>query len=344
MYPLASRRQLGGLGQGSGGGFSLPYTFDPSALGDGALPLPWEHNTFAIYGGKIVNNPGIGANVLTDYSLEAVYTAGKCNTLTAAGSPTLAEITPSVHDGTKAQEFTAVAQNNALFQSAGSRGPGWWRYSRWAKRKAGVNGGVSVRLWPSGGTTLPTDNIQSDVVVNADWTKKQGSLLIVENSTMLCYLIETRSSGFDTVEEDDGYLGQLVTADLFALLPEASRLATVKIVPDSYVDATQYGIVAWHDGDDSYLMALLKPNALNYNFSATLIKVVNGTPTSLINSTPITYSAGAWFEIRPVDNDTVGLYYNNTQISTNKDVVDVPGSRAGLIVTGGNAAQSFFMG
>lgn len=343
MYPLAARRQLGGLGQGSGGGFSLPYTFDPSALSDGALPSPWEGATFAISGGVIVNDPGIGANVLTDYSLEAVYTGGKCATLTPAGSPTVAEITASVHDGSKAQKFTAIAQNNALLQSAGSRGPGWWRYSRWTKRTAGGNGGVMVRLWPSGGTTLPTDNIQSDYVVEADWTKKQGSVLIVANSTLLCYLIDGRSSGFDTVEEDDGYLGQLVTADLFALLPEASRLATVKIVPGSYVDATQYGIVAWHDGDDSYLMALLRPN-VNANFSATLIKVVNGTPTSLINSTAITYSAGAWFEIRPVDNDTVGLYYNNTQISTNKDVADVPGNRSGLIVTGGNAVQSFFMG
>ena len=49
---------------GSGGGVALPYTFDPSALGDGALPSPWEHTTYTISSGKIVNTPTLESELL----------------------------------------------------------------------------------------------------------------------------------------------------------------------------------------------------------------------------------------------------------------------------------------
>jgi hypothetical protein len=91
-------------------------------------------------------------------------------------------------------------------------------------------------------------------------------------------------------------------------------------------------------------MAYYSTNSVDTQLAIGLIKIVDGTPTELIAPTGVTGVDGAWLEIRPTDNDTVGLYYNNTQVGSDADVADVPGSYCGFGITGGNNLEGFFVG
>lgn len=347
-FPIMFRRRIPGEFGNQPISVLLPYDFNPSGMGDGPLPSPWGlSTTFSISGGVIYNTPSTGSNVLTDPSLEAAYVTGLCGTLSKTGSPTVADETVDVHAGSHAQAFTATAQNNAVSQSAGSKAAGWWRYYRYCKRTAGTSGNAKIRIFPSGGTVLPatSGSVQDDFVKSAAYAKRQVSALVVSASTLLLYLIDGGVASWDTILEDDGSLHTLTAADLIATVPSNSRLATVKIIPGSYVDGTWFGFVAWYTDANNYVMVLAQPNSINSNYFVTLIQVVAGTASSLIAPTGVTYSAGAWLELRPTDSDTVGLYYNNAQVSTDKDInAAITGTAAGLINTGGNGVNRFFVG
>jgi len=343
---MSKARKFFQMGILSGGGFVTPYTFDATTAADGALPAYFAGATFSVSSGKIINTPTVGSNLLTDPGLEAAYTAGKCNTLTATGSPTVAE-SADVHGGSKAQEFTAVAFNNQLnYPTVTGIAGAWYRFSAWAKRTAGTGTDTRTKHFQTG--SLPAASMFTPIT-SATYAKKTLGFISTTTNSIFCYPAnEQGSSAFDTVIVDDGTLERLTYSTLFSMITTpVSRLATVKIQPDTFADATITAVVHWADASASPTTYLLAWSAF-YNTETTiqvgLIKCVAGTYTALIAPTAITPVADAWLEIRAVDNDTVGLYYNNIQRGTNQDVTDVTGSYCGQVITGGNNLKSFFVG
>ena len=77
---------------------------------------------------------------ITDGSLEATYTNGLCDTLTAEGSPTTVE-SADAQAGSKAQQFTATANYDSMkFPNITITQGKWYEYSCYGKRTAGTGG------------------------------------------------------------------------------------------------------------------------------------------------------------------------------------------------------------
>ncbi len=328
-----------------GGGFHLPFAFNPAVVSDGSMPYPWVGPTFSIVSGKITNTPTTTPVTVTDFSLEAAYTAGLCGTLTKVGSPTLADVVANLHAGSHAQEFTGAAVNNALHQNVGAAvALAWYRYHRWAKRTVGSTKTAAIRITQTAGTRYPASGVD-DAIQSASYVEKKVAVIVTTTDAILLYSAqENGSSSFPTVVADDGYLYRLTVADCFALLPAGDRLATVKCQPDTLVDACFNGLIAWYDST-GYLMANWRLRNDGTFIAIGLMKNVGGTWTQLITEQAITVVPDAYLEIRMVDNDTVAVYYNNVQVSVNKDVADVLGAQAGLVHTGGgNNIKNFSWG
>ena len=187
-------------------------------------------------------------------------------------------------------------------------------------------------------------------ILSAAYAKETVGFISTSTNNIIPYAVrEGNTTGFDTVIVDDGELVRLTYADLFSMIsnPLPNRLATVKVQPDTLVDCSLSGIVAWANANaspDTYLLCYWRYRTPKDRISFGLMKCVAGTWTSLIAETSAVTVANAWLEIRPVDADTVGMYYNNVQISTDKDVADVPGAYAGMVISGGNNVKSFFVG
>lgn len=329
-------------------GFPLPYFFDATLEPDGTLPAPLVGSTFAISSSKVANTPGVGSNLLTeDPGLEGTYTGGTNDSLVKGGSPNVSQ-SADVHGGVKAQQFQATANNNNLWfawpANYGIAG-GWVRFSALVKRIAGTHSGVAFRLdLPS---ALPSASI-SYYTVNSSYEQHKASLISTATGGRIMPMgaIEQGLTPFDTVVFDDGIVEQLTYSTLFAMLSKpVSRLATVRIKPSATVDATLSTLVMWANAPTSpstYLMAWWCTR--NPFIALGLIKCVNGTYSNLITTQNVNEYNNMWIELKPVDNDTVALYYGYAQIGTNQDVSDVPGAYCGFGITGGNNVKKFWAG
>lgn len=80
------------------------------------------------------------------------------------------------------------------------------------------------------------------------------------------------------------------------------------------------GIIGWLNDPYNPINFI---EAFSSRASASLVKVVNGIRTVLIGESAITYSSGALLEIRRLaGTNTFQLWYNGTQVSTDKTITD----------------------
>lgn len=332
-----------------GGGFKTPYTFNPAGFADGPLPSPWIGSTFAISSGVVINTPTVGpTELLTDPGLEAAYTAGLCDTLTKNGTPTVADGAPDVHGGSHAQSFDATAVNQWLrYPLVAAVVNTWYLASCWEKMTAGSASNDFTGKFTLTGA-YPASGAGFGWLLNdAAWTQNKVSFVASAVQNINFFPAWNFAAGVHTAIVDDGSLKIITYATLWAMLPSVSRMAIVKAQPSTIVDGTITGLVAWGSAQASpttYLMATINRRYNETLLEIGLMKCVAGTFTQLINPTATAQVANAWLEIRPVDNDTVGLYYNNVQIGANQDVADVPGGYPGMVITGGNTLKGFFVG
>lgn len=329
------------------GGVSAPADFeDDFARSDGALGNDWAGSTWAIVGGKAVNTPTLGAELLTDPGLEAAYSSGRCTTLTLNGSPTLADETVDIHGGAHAQKFTATAFNNRLnFGAAAAVARQWYQYSGWCKRVSGTAGTTAMRADIANGLPMSSMPI---IINDPAYTQKKVAILATDTSNMFRYaMIETNGAG-DPVLGDDYSYKAITYSSLFALRPASVADATIKIKFDALSEVTPFGIIARADAQTSpthYLMALVvRHQSLTNAAVVYLIKKVGTTYTALTNN-GVTLVNGAWLEIR-LTGTTVKVYYNNVQVGSDQTVSDteiVANAYHGLISSGGEKITDFFL-
>lgn len=356
MYPLASKRQIGGLGQAGGGagGISLPYTFDPSALSDGALPSPWVGNTFAVSSGVIVNTPTLGIELLTDGGLEATYTAGLCDSLTyKAGTPTVSE-SADAQAGSKAQSFTGVADNDELSFPLTSISQGiWYVFSGYGKRTAGTSGRTVMRLYQASSTPAVSSmalGYNDETYIKRTAVKRAVNANQMRPTTHKA----TAASATDTILGDSYSLKAAVAESLFAIID--TRTADMVVKARNNWDGRNglSGVVAKCNQDKtSFLIAyywLQSSVPLAY---CVLEKCVSGIYTQLIatwsNSGGVGNggmpTASQDLEIR-TSGTTVQLFHNGAQVGTDQTVSDAEitgNTYAGFFETGGNSANRFFV-
>lgn len=316
-------------------GWGIPYFIDFTILGNGALPSPWETAaTWSIASGVALNTPVPVTEKLTDPGLEANYTAGKCDTLTKAGLPTLAQ-SADVHGGTKAQQFTAVAVANSLrWAAAAGVNRQWYRYSIWGKRTAGASGTAGLVVFQA--------NSYFRAITAAAYTQSIITDVSMGTGNIFVYAArETGASGFDTLIVDDGSKMLLTFSELYDLLPATEADVIIKAAW-SAADGAKNGIVARYVDTSNFILAVMYADGVNVNFE--LWECFGGTYTRLIDMTSVTYVAGAYLELR-LNGAAVSMWYNNTQVSTNKTASNTTGTQHGLFGTGGaSSVQRFFIG
>lgn len=359
MYPLASKRQIGGLGQAGGGagGISLPYTFDPSALSDGALPSVWEGgaDTWQISGGVVVNTPTLGSELLTDGGLEVgPYPSGQCASLSVkAGTPTLAE-SGDAYEGSRAQSFIGNANNDLLaFPYVTSPTANqWYIFSCWLKRTAGTVGRTTPSISQSSGT--PAVASYGIAANESSYAERQIAKRANSTNQFTVAPFMRLAGSDDTILGDACSLKQAVHSTLFKIVDTKSVNQVVKVRNSWNGKTGVSGCVAKCSQDKtSFLVAYYWLQSSTPYAYCVLEKCVAGTYTQLIATWSNGGGAGNGgmpttsqdLEIR-VSGTTVQLFHNDIQVGTDQTVSDAEitgNTYAGLFDTGGNSLNRFFV-
>jgi hypothetical protein len=326
------------------GGFRLPYSVDFSTLADGALPSAFQGATWAISGGKAVNTPTLGDELFSDPGLEATYTAGKCATITLqSGTPTMTEETSDMHGGAHAQIMESTAAANAIKHNPNYTGTvgNWIRASVWHKRTGGTGPGPQMSIQ---GVILPAYRYLD--LISASWAQVKSSGITTSTSQNI--IINHAESG-DTVIYDDLSFKTITSPTQYSFLTNDVSADIIIKVGFSAYDLIA-GIIFRGDSrtnPQNYQVALIYKE--EYAFTTTarvaLIKVVNGTPSSVIAGTAITFVQDAYLEVH-ASGSTESLWYNGSQVSTDQTVTDGATNKIhGLASSGGSETIGrFFCG
>lgn len=286
------------------GGLHLPFT---RAFSGASVPAPFYGANLSMVGGKLTITPTLEGELFSDPGMEGTYTAGLDDHLSKTGLPTLAQ-SADVHGGTKAQEFTAVAQNNDLRRALVTVTGQWYLATIWAKRTAGAAGSAKL-YWIT---------FASSGYAEAAYTQKflAGRANGVTTNVRVIF---DNGTAFDTVIIDDVSVKPITfTTMLAAGVPASSNNVIVKgawrtsdgrpsgiaICLDSYTNP-QNGLFAFYRRTQVKCM---------------LEKLVNGTWTSLLDVSAA-YADDAEVEIRKNESE-VSLYYNGAQLGVTQDVTD----------------------
>lgn len=334
------------LGFPSDNGLALPYTFDPSGLGNGALPSPWVGSTFAISSGVIVNTPTLGSELLPDPGLEGNYTGGVNDNLTKGGTPTCTQ-SADVHGGSKAQEIAADTAGQYLWAySAAVEAFEWYLASSWAKRTAGT-GYLNLVLLQTG--QFPATCGAS--LVAAAYTQYWASALSVDAVNAMFVFTPIFASSA-TVIVDDISFKKITKSSTYALLESNTADVVVKVrtpgLHASWPDDTHIGAIIRANAltnPNNWILGYVK-RRLNGNTLgvAGILKCVNGTISNVLSDTIVTLAANADIELR-ASGTTIQLFYNGVQVSTDKTVSDASisgNTKIGIFSAGGNSISRFF--
>lgn len=325
----------------------LPIDIDFTTLDDGALPSPLAGSTWAVVGGKAVNTPTGGSNLLTDPGLEATYTAGKCDTLSKFGTPATMSESADAHGGSKAQLFQAGATDTYLNWAFVSGVVGqWYRHRIYGKRT--VESGVAAAYaYLSQAGALPDANPRM-AISSVNYERYGTSLISTSANVVFPYAARGGSSG-DTVIVDDGEFVALDFATVVALAAPTQADIIVKTQLDTLTEDALQGLVVRASTQANPANAIfvfarrdyLYPNGLTIS----VVKKIGTTYTSVMAETVVNPAvADAWFEVR-TNSDTVQVFYNGVQVGSDLTVSDaelVPNKCHGLCSSGGNAFKRLF--
>jgi hypothetical protein len=351
MRRIPKLGRLPTLGMDTGGGFKLPYSVDFSTLSDGALPSPFIVGaTWTVSGGKAVNTPTLGANLVTN----GEFTTTKDNW--TASNTVLNQrdsaVTPGAVSGGADNGCLEANDNGAAacaFQNITTVANRWYKfgvrlYSPSANAGTNTAGSrVGSTSGGGGGEYVPA----AQTTAEDEWQARSFAFYTL--GTLAAARLDSTASTGDLSYFDAVTMKQL-TGEC-NLLPASQALATVKAAYNLQVGEAA-GVVMCADARDSsipdncvfaYVMRVTATTT-----KAWLVKVVNGTPTVLINGTVVAYGAGNYIEVRHTDTETFQLFYGGAQVGADQTISDaeiITNSIHGILDTGGgNSCDAFFCG
>ena len=309
LVPVIARRASASI---------LPYTLDFSLFGDGALPFPWlGSSTLTISSGQAVNAPTLSDSVLVNGNME---TGDPPSSWTPVGTPTASSVADERTGGAGAASYSIArngTSNFSIYQAAAAIGAqGWYRLNGWKKRIDSY-----LRLYYSTGsydTAL--------VNVGSTWENDvhDGFKTIAGGYVQAaCFAtVDAQSSLFDDIS-----LKEYTTpAEMFKVIFTGFALVTAKVNITATPQAGALGVVCCVDSPtnpQNYTLALMAGGAsASTKRFVQLLKCVGGTKSIVIGVTEVTYAAGASLEIRHTAATTFQVWYNGTQVSTDKTIAD----------------------
>jgi hypothetical protein len=338
MTNTARKLLLGLLG---GGGLSWPLDFDFSAMPNGALPAPLVGSTWSISSGVAVNGTTPGATMLTDGSLEANYTAGKCDTLSKSGTPTLAQ-SADAHAGSKAQSFIGTGGGDTVtFPNKAVTACRFYRFMGWGKRTAGTTDDGATMQWYCAPLTLRSRPIESAAY------QANGITFLATDTTLAQYAAVGGAAPANTVLVDDFTLQQYTYTEMFAAFDSGRTDVTLK-VRGTWVTYETFGLIARADSTtnpQNFISLMWGVAGVSSYFE--LIKWVAGVPTQVaeVNAVGIGEpSSASDMELR-ISGTTVQMYWAGAKVGgdyTISDAAIVSNDIHGFLASGGSQVTRFF--
>jgi len=259
---------------------------------DSSLSSSWTGSTWSVSGGKAVNTPTLGSELITNGAFDSDTTWFKGTNWSISDGALHATSAPNT--STTSQSFSGSAQNWYYTQFNISN------YSSGSVRSyAGSNGGISP-TYNTNGAKLYTSRFL---------TGGASSFYLEANGSTNIYDI------------DDVSLKSLTLSSLFSTV-STSKKDVVASADVTLTAGTQAGIVTNLDSAGTPANFLV---AYHNGTNVYLDKNVGGTYTNLI-SAAATYSSGAKLEVRTYHSDAntlkVSVYYNGTIVGTEQTVTD----------------------
>lgn len=327
-YPVGSIPRSGFPLTGTGG--ILPYSIDFTTESDGALPSPWSGATWAITSGAALVVPTLGSELVSNGNME---TGDPPTGWQTSGLISSVSDERTGGSGASSLEFNNNGGGFKISWQDVTVPIGAWLYlSSWCRRTQS-NRGVAVYMMDSSFTSL----LNVDITTTA-WNNILASL---RAPTTTMRPVFRGDGNTDSIGHGDDVSLKVITP--------ATMLSTIHGVASTnktiganwtFPNYTQGGVIAALDSPSAPLYFVI-----GYYDRATgkavLEKCVNGTYTTLINTTA-GYSANA--EVKVIKTGTTyQLWYNNVQIGTDQTVSDVGnGEYFGLFGTGGGGSVSRF--
>lgn len=330
-------RRTPGMGlQRQGSEQALPYSVDFTTLPDGALPAKISAGaTWAVSGGKAVNSPAWGAELLTDGGVETWTSATNLTNWTEAigGTSTVNREGTDKHGGSYSCREDVDASNTdaAISQSVTAAAGAWLLNSFWCKASAS---GKTIRPGING--TGPTPTATRDP--GTTWTNYIDNYRTSGANPTISYRRATASSA--SVYFDDISIKAATNAEMFALYdaktPYLKASVTGTLVKGAFLGvaaamnaAKTYGLVAFAQGTNCQLWS-----------------VINGVWTNLVSGTLVTLT-NIIVEIRMLNTNIAQLWINNGQVGTDQTITDgtiLSSTNVGMFSTySGNTITSFLV-
>jgi hypothetical protein len=289
------------LNTGLPGNLSLDF----STMGDGAVP-GLIGSTWAIIGGKAVNTPTVGSELLTNGDMEA----GSPPTGWTGYQSTRTSDASIFHGGAKSLKNVATNTNSSSYQTAAMSTSEWYIIDGWMYAD-----GTNLSYMQVIQVASPYTIMISKSLSASTWTRVMGTFRAIDTS--------------NNVRGWTNILGSIFYMDDFSL-----KKFSLPALFSYRMFSTQYGIckAAWNivaGTPAGVYMCMDNPanptnmvTCLHDGTNVKLSKRVNGTVTDLI-STATTYVAGANVEIRrAAGTNTFQAFYNNSQVGTDQTISD----------------------
>ena len=289
-------------------------------IGAGGGGQTWTGATYSILGGKVINTPTEGGELLADGEMETWDSATDLHewTESIAGTSTVNREDTVIHGGTYACRFDVDAGGSAVQIRQGTPTVGQWIVmSAWMKSSADQVGAIK----------FGTNALYHLVSLTTDYQQFIRTMLVPTGSASYDFRRETAPSL--SLYIDDVSYKPLILSSLFRslVLSTADVILTAKLVL-SY--DTQIGVVLNLDSaaaPANFVIAFLDGRS-----NCSLIKCVAGVYTTLI-SAAVAYVADA--QIRVIkDGTSYQLFYNNLVVGTTQTIAD-----AGIV---GNKIHGLF--
>lgn len=307
-------------------------------LGAGGGSQTWTGSTWAISGGKAVNTPTEGSELVTNGTFETDVTGwtNYSGLLDVMERNTVSPIT-----GTGDIHTVSTSASSAVATQQLTIALGQWMIARTTGRKLNSSGTrlsdigfgrpdapTELDGWTGGSHTLTTANTTSTRTGRAAYTNP--------------YLSLRQNGESGTTREiwaDDLSVKQLTLSSLFA----SANTSTANVIASAdvvVVSGTQAGVVVNLDNAGTPANFVI---AYHNGTNVLLEKCVAGTYTTLIN-TAATYSANATLRVIK-DGNSYDVYYNNAKVGSTQTISDagiVSNTRHGLFSThSGNTLDNF---
>lgn len=282
-------------------------------LGAGGGGVAWTHNTYSVSGGKAINTPGAGSELITNPEF-TTNTSGWTNVNSATVTRRDFASSPAISPTGGSDNFGVEVMSGGTISSAASLSPAltvtvgtWYLFRARVYTPSGNTTANAGALLINGAAfTLVATTVNdawTTISVAGRFTSTTGDFRLRCNSA-----VSGDKAYFDAVS-----VKALTTADLFASVTVAA--ADVIASVDATVPAGLVGglLLCW-DGSNNYVIIYVDRTG----GVVTAVKYVAGVPTQLF-STAITYSAGARLRVAKITSGgtaTIRCYYNGAFVNS----------------------------